>query len=67
MAFTVYQIFLVGLMVITGTLNTLSIKWANLYLLIDLILYLKFVLLDKKLVFVIDQKMQQDLSIHSFK
>jgi hypothetical protein len=31
MAFTPYQLFLAGLMLVTGTLNTLSTKWADRY------------------------------------
>jgi len=29
MGFTSYQLFLAGLMLITGTLNTITTKWAN--------------------------------------
>lgn len=31
MAFTPYQLFLAGLMLITGSINTLSTKWADRY------------------------------------
>lgn len=40
MAFTVYQFFLAGLMLVTGTINTLSTKWADRYLQIYFILNL---------------------------
>jgi hypothetical protein len=31
MAFTPYQLFLAGLMLVTGSINTLSTKWADRY------------------------------------
>lgn len=38
MAFTPYQLFLAGLMLITGSINTLSTKWADRYWLLLLFL-----------------------------
>lgn len=68
MGFTLFQIFLAGLMLITGTINTLSTKWADRYdRLIPLSIRVFAGLADSRLAFVIDPVIQSTLSIHSFK